>query len=250
MVMNSIKNCGLFLMLVLMTVGCIPYKTIVNYNEDAARFKTPQAISNYKPLQVEPNDILQIDVVSIESEAVAIFKDLQVNGFTVSPEGNIDFPLVGTIEVGGSTLEEVKLKLLSELKTYFIKAPTVNVRLANFKINVNGEVNNPGIFSINNDRVTIIEAITLAGDFTSFSRRDSVMIIREQGNSRVFGYVDFNSSETLNSPYFYLKQNDVVYVKPNKTKLGTIRNRESKIVPFVSVGLSLIILTITVFNLR
>ncbi len=240
-----------FICLVTLWVSaCVPYKAIVNYKQSAHLFSTPQTITNYKPIRIQPGDILHIEIGSLESDVVSFFNEYQESGYMVSSDGNIDFPLLGKVRLTGYTTEEGKAKLLKDLNKYFVKPPVINMRVMNFKINVNGEVNSPGNFTVDNERISIIEAITLAGDFTSYARRDSILIIREDGNMRSFGYVNFYSSEILNSPYFYLRQNDVVYVKPDKSKLGTIRDRESKVLPYVTVGISLVLLTLTIFRLR
>lgn len=248
--MNKARFQCVFLIIAVLMTGCIPYKSIVSYDKSASTFKSPKPIDNYSPLTLEAGDILQIEVSSIEAEVVQVFSTYQTSGYLVSPEGNIDFPMLGTIQVMGKTIEETKAQILAELDKYFVQDPTLNIRLANFKINVNGEVNNPGIFTIPNGKVSVIEAITMAGDFSEFARRDSILVIREKDNMRSFGYLDFNDSKVLNSPYFYLKQNDVIYVKPSKTKLGSIRNRELKLVPVVSLGISIFILTVTLINQR
>ena len=238
------------LLAVLLLSSCVPYKSLVNYNEGSRTFDKPQPIANYSPLTIQPSDILQIEVGSIEEKAVEMFKNYQAGGYMVNPDGSIDFPLLGKVNLEGKTTAEASENLLSELKKYFVDPPIVNVRIVNFNVSVNGEVNGPGNFKVGDERISIVEAITLAGDFTPYSRRDSVLIVREENNTRVFGYVDFNRADLFNSPYFYLRQNDVVYVMPDKHKLGTIRNRETKALPFASLGVSLIILTVTILNLR
>lgn len=235
----------IFLVAVLVT-GCNSYEGLVNYKEVSDAPLDIKPIQNYEPIKVQPSDILQIEVSSTEAKAVAIFNEYQSTGFTVSEKGTIDFPLVGKINLEGKTIEETKELVLNSIRKYFVTAPTVNVRLANFNITVNGEIRSPGTFLIENDRVSIIEAVTRAGDFTPYSKRDSVMILREDGKTRSFGYVNFNSSEIFKSPYFYLKQNDVIYIKPNKGVLGTVSSRRDKLLPFVSVGISVILLAITV----
>ena len=248
--MNLIrKNYILFLLLVLCLSSCVKYKSIINYNEDTNVLKQPQIIGNYTPITIQPNDILQIEVVSIEEDAVILFNNYQENGYLVGPDGNIDFPLLGQVNVKEKTTSEARKMLLEGLTKYFVEAPIINLRIANFTIHVNGEVNRPGSFTISNERLSVIEAVTQAGDFTPYARRDSILIIREVGNTRMFGYVNFNSADIFNSPYFYLRQNDVIYIMPDKSKLGTIRERELKYVPFLSIGISVLILGITIFNL-
>lgn len=239
----------LFFLPVFLLTSCVQYRDLLSYNE-APRFPTePQEITNFEPMVIQSNDILQIGVSSIMPEAAAPFNGVSGNGYLVDTEGNVTLPTVGNIEVGNLTLEAAKRKVQIKLKPYFSDPPIVNIRLQNFKINVNGEVGSPTTFTIDNDRITIIEAITRAGDFTPYSRRDSILIIREFNNERTFGYIDFTSPEVFDSPYFYLRQNDVVYVRPQKTKVTTVRDPITRALPYVSIATGLAALIITVSRL-
>lgn len=241
------------LLLVALSSSCTSYKALVNYNEDSDFFKNPQQITNFKPLTIQANDILRIRVSSLDATAVAPFSisssDQEGSGFDeylVNSDGDIELPTIGKVAMVGLELEAAKAKVLELLSPYFSQAPIVQVRLVNFRVNVNGEVSSPGTFGVNNDRFTIIEAITLAGDFTSDSRRDSILIVREQNGVRNFGYVNFNSAEIFSSPYFYLQQNDVIYVRPNKTKVNSVRDPATRFLPWISVGVSVILLVFSV----
>ncbi len=233
--------------------SCTSYKGLLNYNESPQIPKGPMMITNFKPLTIQASDILSIRVSSLDATAVAPFSmssDENQGGvfdeYLVNSDGDIDFPTIGKISVKGLKIEEAKAKILETLIPFFEQAPIVQIRLTNFRVNVNGEVRSPGSFNVYNDRLTIIEAISLAGDFTSYSQRDSILIIREQDGVRNFGYVNFNSSEIFSSPYFYLQQNDVVYVRPNKTKVNSVRDPSSRYLPWVSAGVSVILLIFTV----
>jgi polysaccharide export outer membrane protein len=238
------------LMLIFLFVGCMPYESLINFQEGEGNPLLKKSISNYKPITFEPGDILTIEVSSLEAEAVEIFKDYQTSGFLISEDGTIDFPLVGKVKLEGQTVEQAKQTLMEGLDRYFDIPPTVNVHLSNFTVTVNGEVSSPGIVPVTNNRINIIEAITKVGDFTSYSKRDSVMVIREQKGERTFGYLNFNSSEIFESPYFYLKQNDVIYVQPEKRIWGNIRTQQDKLLPYVSVAVSIILLTVTISRNR
>jgi len=234
--------------------SCTSYKALLNYNESPQIPDGPMMITNFKPLVIQPSDVLIIKVSSLDATAVAPFSmssaaNQEGGGFDeylVNSEGDIDFPTIGKISVKGLQIEEVKTKISEQLKPFFAQAPIIQVRLTNFRVNVNGEVRGPGSFTVYNDRLTIIEAISLAGDFTNYSQRDSILIIREQNGVRNFGYVNFNSSEIFSSPYFYLQQNDVVYVRPNKTKVNSIRDPSTRFLPWVSAGVSVILLIFTI----
>lgn len=249
-----ITNTLFLLSILFCSLSCTSYKSFVNYNEGPRIIPSqPQLITNYKALTVQPNDILEIRVVSTDPIAVQPFnlsgESSGLGGYLVSSDGFIDFPTIGKIELKGMEVEAVKVKIASLLEPYFQQAPIVQVRLSNFKVNVNGEVKNPGSFSVNNDRITLIDALTLAGDFTPYSSRDSILIIREQNGMRTFGYVNFNSPDVFNSEYFYLQQNDVLYVKPDKAIVNSVRDPATRVLPWLSAAVSLTALLISLNRL-
>jgi len=226
---------------------------MVSYNESPPIPGQPQAITNYQPLKVKPNDILQINVASTDPLAIQPFSlgggETGAAEYLVSSDGSIDFPTIGKVDLKGLQIEEVKAKIAGLIAPYLQEAPIVQVRLTNFKVNVNGEVGNPGSFSVRNDRMTLIDAITLAGDFTNYSMRDSILIIREEDGMRSFGYANFNSPSVFESEYFYLQQNDVLYVKPDKTIVGQVRDPASRIIPWISAAVSFTALIFTLSRL-
>lgn len=242
----------IFLVVLLVVSGCSPYNQIVNYNESNSFPLESHTITNFEPIRLQPGDLLSIEVGSVNAEAVEVFREFQVSGYLLGSDGAIDFPLVGKVNLEGKTVEEARADLLKSIEKYFDVQPAINVALTNFKVVVNGEVGAPGVINVQNDRITIIEAMTLSGDFTPYSKRDSVMVVREDTKTakRSFGYVNFNSSEIFNSPYFYLKQNDVVYVKPDKRALATLTTRQQKLLPYVSIAVSVALLTISISRSR
>ena len=143
-----------------------------------------------------------------------------VSGYTVDSKGNIDFPVLGEIHIAGMTREEVAAYIKKELQSHdLIKDPVVTVEYMNLSVAVMGEVNNPGRFSIDKDNLTILDALSQAGDLTIYGKREKVLVLRqEEGKQRVYG-VNLCSAEHLyTSSAYYLQQNDVVYVEPNATK--------------------------------
>ena len=138
-------------------------------------------------------------------------------GYLIDQNGNINVPTIGQIKVSGYTTEEISNKLKSKLEIY-LSQPVVNVRILNFKISVLGDVKNPGSYNIQNEKITLLEALSLAGDLNTTGKRNNVLIVREKDGSREYMHVNLNSKEVFNSPYFYLKNNDVLYVKPNRVK--------------------------------
>lgn len=241
---------GVFLV---MMTGCTSYQSLLNYNEPPGIPKVPQEINNFEALKIQSSDLLRISVSSLDMASTQPFKpgggsdqEGAQNTYLVSSGGYITFPTVGKIQVEGLNIEEVQDVILEKLKPYFQDEPIIQARLENFKVNVNGEVGQPGTYSVNNDRLSIIEAVTLAGDFTAYSRRDSILIIREENGMRSFGYVNFNSADIFNSDLFYLKQNDVIYVQPDKTIVNSVRDPAQRILPWITAAVSLLALSFSI----
>ena len=139
----------------------------------------------------------------------------QQQNYLVDTNGEIDFPVLGKIKVGGLTRDETINLLKSKLSPDYIKDPNVNIRIANYKISVLGDVNRPGSYNIPNERITVLDALALAGDVRISAQRNNVLIIREEAGEKMQYRVDLRSNKLLTSPVYYLQQNDVVYVEPN-----------------------------------
>jgi polysaccharide export outer membrane protein len=141
-------------------------------------------------------------------------------GYLVDKNGFINFPVIGKIALSGLTKEEAQDKMTDLIKVH-VKNPIVNVRFQNFKVTVIGEVNQPASFNVATEKINVLEALGLAGDMTAYGRRENVLIIREKDGMRTTTRINLNSKEVLTSPFFYLQQNDVVYVEPdNKAKVA------------------------------
>ena len=135
--------------------------------------------------------------------------------------------------------------LSTRLKDY-LKDPVVNIRFLNLKVSVLGEVFKPGTIRLTNKRLTIFEAIGMAGDMTPYSNRSNIVIIREKNGQRMIKRLNLQSSSIFKSPFYYLQQNDVVYIEPNKTKVNTVADKSSKLVSYISVVVSVLTLTLTI----
>ena len=134
-------------------------------------------------------------------------------------EGDIDFPVLGTLQIGGLTKGEAETLIREKLGEYLKETPIVTVRMSNYKISVLGEVSHPGVFTISNEKVNIFEALAMAGDLTIWGMRNNVKLIRENADGqRVIINLNLNRADIVTSPYYYLQQNDILYVTPNKTK--------------------------------
>jgi polysaccharide export outer membrane protein len=130
--------------------------------------------------------------------------------------------------------------------TYYIKEPRLNLRIVNFKVTVHGEVNKPGVFTISSERITLLEAIAQAGDLTIYGKRDNILVIREQNGTKTYARVDLTKADFFQSPYYYLTQNDVVYVEPNKTKINASAVGPNLTVIFTGISLLITIVALTI----
>ncbi|NHM01108.1 polysaccharide biosynthesis/export family protein [Flavobacterium difficile] len=208
---------------------------------------------------LQPDDQLLIIVSSENAEAASPYnlKTVAFQGnsenilaqernqaYVVDQDGNIEFPMLGTIKVGGLTRIEATNKIKDLLKNGHLSDPIVNVRLLNFKVSVLGEVANPGVFPISGERVTLVEALALAGDLTIYGKRNSILLIREKNGVKTYEKIDITKTDFINSPNYYLTQNDVVYVEPNKTRVNS-----SVIGPNLTVGISALSLVVTILAL-
>ncbi|KUO67264.1 MAG: polysaccharide biosynthesis/export family protein [Lutibacter sp.] len=217
-----------FVTVLMISMGsCVSKKEMV-YLQDADGIDAVEAIVKVEP-KIQQNDILSINVSAMDAEAALPFNLFEAGSATsvskpitylVNSDGEINFPVLGKIKVEGFTIKEITSHLAETLAVY-IKNPIVNIRLTNFKVTVLGEVKSPGTYPVPNERISILEAIGLAGDLTIQGKRKNVTLIREQNGKRTFIDIDLTSREILNSPYFYLAQNDVLIVEPNKTKINS-----------------------------
>ncbi|KAA5536260.1 hypothetical protein F0919_00920 [Taibaiella lutea] len=166
-----------------------------------------------------------------------------VFGYLVDDDGIIELPIAGKIKVGGLTTAEAKEAIREKAKSYY-KDPIVNVQIANFKITVIGEVGRPGSYLINGERVSILDAIGQAGDLTIFGLRDNVLLSRKENGKQTIVRFDLTSSNIYQSPYFYLKQGDVIYVQPSKGKASANDTAMLRYYALFTSTLSLIVVLI------
>lgn len=207
--------------------SCVAKKEML-YLQDEEGIAVVESIVKVEP-KVQQNDILSINVSAMDAEAALPFNLFEAGNTTslpkpitylVNSDGEINFPVLGKIKVEGFTTKEITNHLTETLAVY-IKNPIVNIRLTNFKVTVLGEVKSPGTYPVPNERISILEAIGLAGDLTIQGKRKTVVLVREQNGKRTFVDIDLTNKEILNSPYFYMAQNDVLIVEPNKSKMNS-----------------------------
>lgn len=145
----------------------------------------------------------------------------RISGYLVNDDGCIDFPQLGTVKIQGLTLTEISALIKKKLiDGGYINDPTVTSQYMNFKISVMGEVVRPGTFNVFSGKITLLEALSMAGDMTIYGKRENVKVIREENGERKIVSLDLRSKEIFSSPYYYLHQNDIVYVEPNKVRAG------------------------------
>lgn len=218
---------------VILFSACNSTKEVV-YLQDVIPLKQQDIERKYEVF-IHEDDLLSIMVNSKDPELALPFNmplityqigsessgQQRVLGYLVDTNGDIDFPILGKLHVAGLSRLElrdlIKEKLISG---DYIKDPVVTVQFLNYKVSVMGEVARPGSFTITGDRITLLEALSMAGDLTIYGRRDRVAVIREENGKRTILFHDLRSSDIFTSPCYYLQQNDIVYVEPNKAKAG------------------------------
>lgn len=219
------KHFFIGIIALLLLSSCTPSREMVYFNE-LEESRIPSNVQVPETI-VQPNDILSISVSSLSKAATEIFNihdggtnTETSNGFLVGSDGNIQFPMLGTVKVAGLTKSQLQDKLEKSLSdNQLLLDPIVLIRFLNFRITVLGEVTKPSVINVPSEKVSLLEAIGLAGDIGIHARRDNVLIIREEQGQKIFERIDLNSNELFTSPYYYLKSGDVVYVEPNKYKL-------------------------------
>ena len=161
-------------------------------------------------------------------------------------QGEIVFPVLGTLKVGGMTTQETSELIVGKLERYLKECPIVTVRLVNYKISVIGEVSRPGVYTVNNEQVNVFEAVAMAGDLTIYGKRDNVRIIRTVDGKQNLVTINLNDENIIYSPDFYLRQNDIVYVEPNKGRIAG--GNAGTFLPYVLSSLSTLIAVISLIT--
>ena len=213
------------------------FETLVNNNDFVSKFKV--------------DDLVSIHVSSLNPEASApfnLFRGAAEGGFQaqqvdylVDQAGEIDFPVIGKLKIAGLSPEELR-SLLRERLSDYLKDPIINIRLRNFTVTVLGEVNRPGTYPVNGEQITILEALGLASDLTIRGVRENVLVIRDFNGTKVYNRIDLTTKNMVKSPVFYLTQNDVVYVEPNRSGItaSSLDNRAT-----IAISIASILITTT-----
>ena len=247
-----------FIFILFLFVSCNSSRKVAYFeNVQDASFKSNLATVE---APIQRNDILTIIISSLNAEASAVFNpagnalskvgtssgsESLAGGYLVGPDGNIQLPIIGTVTAAGLTKKQLKESITNILLAKkLLLDPIVDIRYVNFEVTIIGEVGKPTVITVPNEKISLIKALGLAGDLTIYGRRDNVLLIREENGQRITRHIDINSSEFLNSPYYYLQPNDVIYVEPNKTKIAS-SSRSQQVVPIILSSLSIVVVVVT-----
>lgn len=236
--------------------ACVSTKQLSYFQNAPGIHDTMTLTTRYEPV-VQAGDVLSVQVSSLNPEATTFFNPYAnfavterlpqttnnsttplppVTGYLVDNAGNIELPVLGKVAVAGQTTAQVRDRLRDKLREY-LKEPTVNVRNQNFRISVMGEVARPSLFTIPNEQINLLEALSLAGDVTIYGKRENVLVIREENGVRTFTRLDLTRRDLFNSPYYHLHPNDVVYVEPGRAR-AALADRTNQVLPLALSGLS------------
>jgi polysaccharide export outer membrane protein len=229
------------LVLAILVSACANTKKVRYFNN----IQDSEVRSRYEHTEsvIQKNDLLSILISSSANpEASRIFNgmspapggissagmgssDTPAPGYLVDNDGNIEIPVMGTIKAAGLTKTQLKESIIKKLiDQQFLIDPIVNIRLVNYKVTVLGEVTKPTVVNVPAERITLLEALGMAGDLTIYGNRENVMILREENGKKIIKRINLNSTELLYSPYYYLKPNDIVYVEPTKARVASTSN--------------------------
>ena len=258
--MKKLSLLGLIACALLLLGACRSTKDITYFQAASPELdaQTLLALEPYIPL-IKEGDILSITVSSLDKEATAMFNPVPENresvqttgstapnpivGFLVDDNGNITLPLIGTVYVKGKTSKALAADLLQMLSKY-LESPTVFVRIANYHITLLGEVARPSVYTIPNEMITLPQALALAGDLTIYGKRKNILIVREEMGNRTYARVNMADRSIFDSPYYYLRAGDIVYVESTPGRL-TSTDRVYQLTPILISSLSFLIL---IFN--
>lgn len=248
------------------TSSCVSPKSIVYFQGDTLKNSSQALTQKYVPT-IQSSDLLSIVVGSLNTEANEIFNAAnlartastnysttggglreQTLGYLVDSQGYVEIPLTGRVKVAGLTTniaaDTIRLRLLN-----FLKEPSVMVRTLNFKVSVLGEVLRPAVYVIPDEKITLPEVLSLAGDLTIYGKRNNVMVIREENGTRQIARLDLTTKEIFDSPYYYIHKNDVIYIEPVKTRIAATDRRQQLVPVMASIAAAIGTLGILIINL-
>ena len=246
-----VKSLFYSLILIVLVASCASKKDVY-YFQDIDR---TAAENSFKFLNIQPGDILDIQIKALNPESVLVFQrqatlglqqqqvqNRAIDGYLVGEDGSINLPIVGAIDTTNKSTQALA-QIIQEALVPYINNPTVNIRLLNFRISVLGEVNNPGTFTVLEERLSLPQALGLAGDLTINGDRNHLLLIRNEAGKKTNQVIDLTKTDFLQSPFYFLKQNDIIYVRPNSARVkssGLVGNAGT-LVSILSLAVSLFI---------
>lgn len=253
--------------LALLAVGCVSHEQLVNFNQGAPFPSGPEPLPALAEPLIQPYDALTISVQALDPLAAAPFNlsagvadatqgagtNATANSASganhqVDAAGYIELPLIGPVRLGGLSVAQARDTLQLRLAPY-LREPFVSIRrYSQFRFTVLGEVKAPATLTVPEDRLTILQAIGLAGDLSTYGDRENILVIREHLGQRQYGYLNLRDRAVFQSPYFYLQRNDVVYVQPLKQKAATVADQTAKIAPFLGLGIGILNLVVIIIT--
>jgi polysaccharide export outer membrane protein len=248
------QKIAIFVLFIFVLTSCASRKQVV-YFQDTGNFET-LVNTNRSVSKFKVDDLVSIHVSSLNPEASApfnLFRGQAEGGFRaeqvdylVDEAGEIDFPVIGKLKIEGLSPEELRNMLRNRLSEY-LKDPIINIRLRNFTVTVLGEVSRPGTYPVNGEQITILEALGLAGDLTIRGVRENVLVIRDFNGTKVYTRIDLTSKKMVDSPVYYLTQNDVVYAEPNRSGItaSSLDQRASIAISIASMLITSTVLLLT-----
>lgn len=252
----GIAVCGAFLL-----SSCSNAKSATYFNNISSRsFRTD--VEQLEPI-IQKNDLLSINVTSVNAEATVLFNQQtedaaqmansaggssSVSGYLIDQEGFLNFPILGKIMAAGRSKKELRDEITTRLiDEKLLIDPIVDIRYLNYKISVLGEVKNPSVLTIPNEKISLLEALGQVGDITIYGRRDNVTLIREENGIKRIRELDLTTSEIFNSPFYYLQSNDIIYVQPNRGRIAGASEIKTWI-PVILSAISLAVVTVVTIN--
>lgn len=265
--MNTIPAKKIFfyslLFLAHVFTSCINTKKITYFRDiPDTSHKSSAQITRYSDPLIQPDDILSITIQTIDPTTSVVINQLgapmpavgtssanpigqqQISGFLVDKEGFVELTMIGKVKLDSLTTYQARELIRTKALQYF-KNVSVNVRFANFKITVLGEVAKPATYTVPNEKVTLLDALGLAGDLTIYGKRDNVLLIRDNNGQKEFERFDLRSSKIFESPYYYLKQNDVIYVQANRSKVASTNSVRTQTYAIIGTTLSVLIVLLS-----
>ncbi|PRY55284.1 polysaccharide export outer membrane protein [Arcticibacter pallidicorallinus] len=247
---------------VLILSSCVVTKKSVYFTDipDTAAYRKIIPAEFKEPV-IQPDDLLSITVQTIDPATSASVNQVSampaigassastvgsqtISGFLVDKNGTVTMPMLGSMKLAGLTTYQAR-DLIQTKASEFFKEPNVQVRFANYKITIIGEVSRPATYTLPNEKVTLLDAIGLAGDLTIYGRRENVLLIRDNNGTKEFTRFNLNSTDIFKSPYFFLRQNDVIYVEPGKAKVAANNAARTQTLAIVGSILSVLIVALS-----